>query len=123
MVRLSRHYKTLPAFSPSSSGQNSTDVEESATIPLDLARAVARTKTLNDATGMVGSVQRALFDLAIYTPKTHEEAMGMDLTAMWNKAQHIYLPYKYPENEKLFGLASFSSFFRGYDAAFFTYAM
>lgn len=60
-VRLSNHYTSLPAF-------RSRDKVENTKFSLDLARAVARTKSLNAATGLLGLLQSAMFDLA-FTPQ------------------------------------------------------
>lgn len=123
MSRLSRHYKTLPEFDPKGEEDSPGDNAEGTTIPVDLARAVARTKTLNKATGLLSLMQPALFDLAIYTPKTSEEARCMDTTAIWNNLSSQYLPYNFPENESMFGQASFSPHFRGTDVGYFKYVM
>jgi metallopeptidase MepB len=123
MSRLSRYYKTLPDFKPKGEGDNPGDIAEGTTIPMNLARAMARTKTLNKATGLLGLMQPALFDLTIYSPKTSEEAKSMDTTAMWNKLSCQYLPYHFPENESMFGHASFSPHFRGTDVGYFKYIM
>ena len=64
MVRLSRHVSTLPEFA--SSGMGSQDDPK---MPLDLACALARSKTLNSALGLLNLMQPAMFDLAIYTLK------------------------------------------------------
>jgi metallopeptidase MepB len=117
MVRLSRHYTTLPSFQPGGGGQ------EPATIPLDLARGVARTKKLNQASGLLGLLTVAMFDLAIYTPRTHGEATSMDTTALWNEMRRRYLPYAAPEDKNVFGQAQFTGLFRGWDVACFKYIM
>lgn len=121
MVRLSRHYTTLSTHSYGDDGGD--DVTESATIPLELARAVAKTKTQNAATGWLSLMQRALFDLVVHTPESQEAAAAIDTTAIWNETKSQCLPFKFPDDEVMFGQASFSSFFRGYDAAYFTYLM
>lgn len=116
MVRLSRHYTALPGFV--GSNDDSSEGEQEQTIPLDLARAVARTKYLHEAIGLLGLTQKAMFDLAIYTPRTHEEAAEMDITAVWSETLRCCFPYKHPG-----GIAQVAQtlFYRGYDAAYFTY--
>ncbi len=121
MVRLSRHYTTLPAYYHG--GRREEDVIERAAIPLDLARAVAKTKNQNAATGWLSLMQPALFDLVIHTPETHEAAAAMDTTAIWNETKSQCLPFSFPKDEVMFGQAAFSPLFRGYDAAYFTYVM
>jgi metallopeptidase MepB len=123
MIRLSRHYKTLPAFTQGGKPRDEKDVVGSVSLPLNLACAVERTKTVNFASGLLNSLRGALFDLALYTPKTHEEATAIDTTALWNRLGHQYLPLKLPDDEETFGQASFSPCFRGNEVGFFTYLM
>ncbi|KAK1749430.1 hypothetical protein QBC47DRAFT_441977 [Echria macrotheca] len=105
MVRLSRHR------------------QDDSKLPQDLANALAKSKTLNLAVRLLGLMQPAMFDLAIYTPKSANEASSIDTTAIWNQSRNKCLPYKDVEGEELFGQASFSPAFRGYDAGYFTYVM
>jgi len=123
MIRLSRHYTTLPEFIQEGKVEDEKGMVGSISLPLDLARAVERTKTVNFASGLLNFLKGALFDLALYTPKTHEEAIDMDTTALWNRLGRQYLPVKLPDDEDTFGQASFSPCFRGNEVGFFTYLM
>ncbi len=105
MVRLSKHYTKLPAYS-----QSTGQVAGGDAIPLPLAQAVARTKTLNQATGLIYLMLPALYDLAIYTPKSHTDTVEMDTTAVWDEISSRYLPYEHCVGEGLAGQASFSLF-------------
>jgi len=132
IVRLSRHVSTLPGFAAAASGENasearSQDDSPEIKMPLELARALARSKTLNHATGLLSLMQPAIFDQAIYTPANAEQASVMDTTKIWNQTREQCLPYKDRDAKsndvELFGQASLSLAFRGYDANYFTYVM
>jgi len=118
IIRLSKHHTAL-----NTKESNSLSLENK--MPRELAEAVARTKLVGKATGLMSFIQPSLFDLAIYTPKTHQEAIDMDTTALWNETKRLYAPYQAPTptEETMFGQASISSFFRGYDVGYFTYVM
>jgi metallopeptidase MepB len=121
MQRLSQHYSTIPFFQLAAENTNRDARQPGAIMPLELARAVARTRTLNQASGLLNFVQGAMFDLAIYTPKTHQDAINMDTTAIWDDTKRKYLICKHAEGSP--GQASVSLFFRGCDAAYFKYLM
>jgi len=124
MVRLSRHYTTLPGYRLEDSKQMDSPAAEESTIPLSLARAVSRTQNLNQATGLLGLMQPAIFDLAIYAPETHEQAASIDIVSTWNKSTSECFPYRQPMNdEDDFGPAAFDALFRGWDVAYFKYVM
>lgn len=112
IIRLSKYHKALDE---PSSPEN--------TMPRELAEAVARTKLVGKATGLMSFIQPSLFDLAIYTPESHQDAVYMDTTALWNETRRLYAPHQTPIDERIFGQASFSPFFRGYDVGYFTYVM
>jgi Zn-dependent oligopeptidase len=117
MIRLSRHYTTLLDFGP-------PDKQKSATMPFHLAHAVALTKTLNQATGLPGLMQPAMFDMSIHTAKTQDEADTIDTTAVWNETRRKFISHNSAVSEGTCGQASFfSPFFREYDVGYFTYVM
>ena len=112
IIRLSKHYTAL--------GKSSTPDNA---MPEELAQAVARTKLVGKATGLMSFIHPSLFDLAIHTPQSHQEAIDLDTTTLWNEMRCQYAPYQAPTEERIFGQASFSALFRGYDVGYFTYVM
>lgn len=89
-------------------------------MPSKLAQDLARTKHVNGAHAMLHQVFLALFDLCIHNQSSPEAARAVDTTQLWNqgKADVIGL-----YNVDGIGQASFAHPFRGYDAAYFTYAL
>ena len=89
-------------------------------LPDHLIMDIIRTKNVNEAHKMLSSVQLALFDLAIHTPATHEEAQAMNLTKLWNETKRdiVGLP-----GHSGIGQAGFPHIFRNYDAGYFAYPL
>ncbi|KIL85192.1 hypothetical protein FAVG1_11621 [Fusarium avenaceum] len=107
LVRLGRHYETHAA------------------LPRDLAEGVARTRNANRATNILAQVHPAVFDLAIHTPPTHEAAVEMDTTKVWNKTKRDILPYNSGPNPQDGGAgqARFAHMFRKNDGSYFAYPL
>ncbi|RSL51524.1 hypothetical protein CEP54_011371 [Fusarium duplospermum] len=116
--RLGRHYSYLDeeglAFWESQKGERERPSE---TLPEKLALDLARTKHVNGAHAMLHQVFLALFDLTIHNA---EEGHPVDTTELWNKSKSEIMGLF---REDSIGQASFAHPFRGYDAAYFTYAL
>lgn len=116
--RLGRHYSYLNdeglAFWDSQKGDRERPSE---TLPEKLALDLARTKHVNGAHAMLHQVFLALFDLTIHNA---EEGHPVDTTELWNKSKSEIMGLW---REDSIGQASFAHPFRGYDAAYFTYAL
>ncbi|RSL69086.1 hypothetical protein CEP53_002378 [Fusarium sp. AF-6] len=116
--RLGRHYSYLNdeglAFWECQKGERERPSE---TLPEKLALDLARTKHVNGAHAMLHQVFLALFDLTIHNT---EEGHPVDTTELWNKSKSEIMGLF---REDSIGQASFAHLFRGYDAAYFTYAL
>jgi metallopeptidase MepB len=93
------------------------------TFPNKLAEDLFRTKNLRKASGLLGFLRGALFDLALYTPKSHEEAKSMDTTALWNNTMRETLLNVSHDDEDRPGQAGWSFSFRGIDVGYYTYLL
>ncbi|KAJ4176447.1 hypothetical protein NW755_014407 [Fusarium falciforme] len=116
--RLGCHYSYLNeeglSFWDSQKGERERPSE---TLPEKLALDLARTKHVNGAHAMLHQVFLALFDLTIHNA---EEGHPVDTTELWNKSKSEIMGLW---REDSIGQASFAHPFRGYDAAYFTYAL
>ncbi|RMJ18098.1 hypothetical protein CDV36_002207 [Fusarium kuroshium] len=116
--RLGRHYSYLNdeglAFWESQKGERERTSEM---LPEKLALDLAKTKHVNGAHAMLHQVFLALFDLTIHNA---EEGHPVDTTELWNKSKSEIMGLF---REDSIGQASFAHPFRGYDAAYFTYAL
>ena len=82
-----------------------------------MALDLARTKHVNGAHAMLHQVFLALFDLTIHNA---EEGYSVDTTKLWNESKTEIMGLGRADS---IGQASFAHPFRGYDAAYFTYAL
>jgi metallopeptidase MepB len=107
LVRLGRHYISQEA------------------LPRELAQRVARTRNANRANNILAQVQPALFDLAIHTPPTHEAALEMDTTEIWNKTKRDVLTHSFGPNPRDWGAgqARFAHMFRKNDGSYYAYPL
>ncbi|RSM18473.1 hypothetical protein CDV31_002609 [Fusarium ambrosium] len=116
--RLGRHYSYLNdeglAFWESQKGERERTSEM---LPEKLALDLAKTKHVNGAHAMLHQVFLALFDLTIHNA---EEGHPVDTTELWNKSKSEIMGLF---REDSIGQASFAHSFRGYDTAYFTYAL
>ncbi|RTE83667.1 hypothetical protein BHE90_001889 [Fusarium euwallaceae] len=116
--RLGRHYSYLNdeglTFWESQKGERERPSEM---LPEKLALDLAKTKHVNGAHAMLHQVFLALFDLTIHNA---EEGHPVDTTELWNKSKSEIMGLF---REDSIGQASFAHPFRGYDAAYFTYAL
>ncbi|CAG7559922.1 unnamed protein product [Fusarium equiseti] len=116
--RLGKHYSYLNDEYLSFWKTQATNVarpEEE--LPERLALDLARTKHVNGAHAMLHQVFLALFDLTIHNA---EEGHHVDTTKLWNESKTEIMGLGRADS---IGQASFAHPFRGYDAAYFTYAL
>ena len=97
-------------------------------LPDRLIEELVRTKTVNGAIDMLKQVHLASFDLAIHTPSSHDAAMEMDITKMWNTMREDIVGLSGPDGADGcgkwgIGQTGFPHIFRKYDAGYFAYAM
>ncbi|KAH8657708.1 peptidase M3A/M3B [Xylariales sp. PMI_506] len=90
LLKLGKHYTSLhnPKW-------RSKDVQapehDRVELPLKVAQSIVRLRGRNAAHAMVSIIQRALFDLAIHSPETHEAAKKIDTTLTWNTTRREFL--------------------------------
>ncbi|GKU05161.1 prd1-proteinase yscd [Fusarium langsethiae] len=117
--RLGKHYSYLSdeylSFWKTQKGDLGTRPDEE--IPEKLTLDLARTKHVNGAHAMLHQVFLALFDLTIHNA---DEAHPVDTTKLWNESKTEIMGLGRADS---IGQASFAHPFRGYDAAYFTYAL
>ncbi|KAM0300043.1 hypothetical protein HYE67_005658 [Fusarium culmorum] len=117
--RLGKHYSYLNeeylSFWKAQKGDVDTRPEEE--LPEKLTLDIARTKHVNGAHAMLHQVFLALFDLTIHNA---DEAHPVDTTKLWNESKTKIMGLGRADS---IGQASFAHPFRGYDAAYFTYAL
>ncbi|KAL6923116.1 hypothetical protein FSST1_000390 [Fusarium sambucinum] len=117
--RLGKHYsylndEYLSFWKTQKSGEDTRLDEE---LPEKLALDLAKTKHVNGAHAMLHQVFLALFDLTIHNA---DEAHPVDTTKLWNESKTEIMGLGRADS---IGQASFAHPFRGYDAAYFTYAL
>ncbi|KAK0389007.1 hypothetical protein NLU13_2584 [Sarocladium strictum] len=124
LVAIGKHHSCLDS-KIAHDQEDTTVCEERGALPRDLADAVASTKQLHQAHQMAILIQRALFDLMIHSPPSHEEALSMDTTSIWNTTRQdiVGLALSDEPGEESLAHAAFGHLFRSYDAGFFAYAM
>ncbi|CAG2007216.1 unnamed protein product [Fusarium graminearum] len=117
--RLGKHYSYLNdeylSFWKVQKGDVNTRPEEE--LPEKLTLDLAKTKHVNGAHAMLHQVFLALFDLTIHNA---DEAHPVDATKLWNESKSEIMGLGRADS---IGQASFAHPFRGYDAAYFTYAL
>ena len=129
LIQLGRHFSFAPVEGDDDDGSfwlekgNDVKIPEGAKLPRSLAEDISRTKVLNNASALLGLLQRATFDLSLYTPSSHQEATELDTTTLWNSTRREILPYSFDEEDPGHGQAGFTMAFRTMDAAFFSYLL
>ncbi|KAH8891438.1 metallopeptidase MepB [Thozetella sp. PMI_491] len=85
LKKLSRHYSTLsPAYLKHWQESSNGEPAPPETMPDDMIEALMNVRYLTDASFTLNQLHLAAFDLAIYQPKTHEEAKNLNISAIWN---------------------------------------
>ncbi|KAM0344475.1 hypothetical protein ACHAPU_007447 [Fusarium lateritium] len=117
--RLGKHYSYLSdEYLDVWKAQNRDEAQRPGEeLPERLALDLARTKHVNGAHAMLHQVFLALFDLSIHNA---EEGHPVDTTKLWNESKTEIMGLGRADS---IGQASFAHPFRGYDAAYFTYAL
>lgn len=92
-------------------------------LPQAFAEGIAKTKFNNEAVGLLNMMAPAMFDLALYTPENHEDAVSIDTTALWNTTRRSVLAYDLGDDDAGFGQAGFSPNFRNTDVGYFGYVL
>ncbi|ELR09227.1 hypothetical protein VC83_01861 [Pseudogymnoascus destructans] len=95
-------------------------------IPDDLIEKLIGTKHVNDALFNLRQLHFGTFDMAIHTPKTHEEAIGLEVSELYNTLRMQISGMKGPEalgqgNAWGNGPATFGHLIGGYDAGYYGY--
>ncbi|KFY43986.1 hypothetical protein V495_03676, partial [Pseudogymnoascus sp. VKM F-4514 (FW-929)] len=95
-------------------------------IPDDLIEKLISTKHVNDALFNLRQLHFGTFDMAVHTPKTHEEAIGLEISELYNELCMQISGMKGPEalgqgNGWGNGPATFGHLIGGYDAGYYGY--
>jgi metallopeptidase MepB len=124
LMAIGKHYTCLDQR-PAETQEDTNVLEDMGALPRDFAEKVASTKQLHQAHQMAILIQRALFDLTIHSPNSHEQALNMDITRIWNssRSEIVGLALSDKPGEESLAHAAFGHIFRKYDAGFFAYAM
>lgn len=136
LVRLGRHYTYLGGSGGKDDTKtcwaNDDDDDDdddgprpntvSATLPQDLAEAMARTKNVNAAHDMLVQIRLALFDLTIHAPSPEEgrTATDQDTTLLWNTLRRDTVGLA-DGDAMTAGQAGFQHIYKNYDAGYFGY--
>lgn len=88
-----------------------------------MIQSLINTRRVNDALSSLSSVSFALFDLAIHSPQSHEEALKMDVSALFNEIRRdvSLLEDDLGSAGKSHGAALLSHVMAGYDAVLYVY--
>ncbi|PHH59998.1 hypothetical protein CDD81_2202 [Ophiocordyceps australis] len=95
-------------------------------LPHDMVDRLVKTKHFNSATSTLTQLLYGLFDMAIHTPKTHEDIKKMRVGQLWNQLRHEISGVKGPEDQGLgfeWGnrYANIGHYIGGYDAGYYGY--
>ncbi|RGP60539.1 prd1- ase yscd [Fusarium longipes] len=117
--RLGKHYSYLndEYLSFWKTQKSDADQRPEEELPEKLTLDLAKTKHVNGAHAMLHQVFLALFDLTIHNA---DETHPVDTTKLWNESKTEIMGLGRADS---IGQASFAHPFRGYDAAYFTYAL
>jgi len=95
-------------------------------VPDDLIDKLVKTKHVNDALFNLRQIHYGTFDMAIHTPKSHEEAEAFHVAEMFNDLRTEISGLKGPEalgkpSNWGNGQATFAHLIGGYDAGYYGY--
>ncbi|KAJ3485639.1 hypothetical protein NLG97_g6773 [Lecanicillium saksenae] len=91
-------------------------------MPAEVLSSILQNRGCFGANNMMPMLQRAIFDLTIHSPRTREEALGMDTTRIWNTTRRDIAHQSADEEDWGWEEAAFGHLFRKYSAGFFAYA-
>lgn len=67
-------------------------------IPDDLVEKLVATKHFNSAIATLGQLNVGIFDMAVHSPKTHDEVKALNAGRLWNQLRHDISGTKGPED-------------------------
>ncbi|RXG48793.1 hypothetical protein VDGE_07942 [Verticillium dahliae] len=111
-------------WTPSVLTSLSSHYETGEKIPDDLVEKLMSTKHVNSALFNLRQLHFGIFDMAIHTPKTHEEAKNLKLSELYNNLRSEIAGLKGPEAKGERGgngQATFGHLIGGYDAGYYGY--
>ncbi|OAR00068.1 hypothetical protein LLEC1_07866 [Akanthomyces lecanii] len=125
---LSKHWSYLsPEYEKSymDSVPNAAATRPEEKMPEAMVQAIIRTRFVNDALLNLRMLHYSIFDMAIHQPKSHEEALNMDLSKMFNKLRHDVCMLDdlgdADDYHWAHGAAIFSHIMGGYDVGLYGY--
>lgn len=123
---LGQHYSSLsPEYEQAwreSTKASSSDPLPAKIMPDDLVENIIKTKHVNEALFTLRQLHFGTFDMAVHSPKSHEEVQKLDPTELYNKMRAEIMPMKGPEDLHWGnGQATFGHLMGGYDAGYYGY--
>ncbi|KAF2672618.1 zincin [Microthyrium microscopicum] len=126
---LSKHYSYVdPQFAEEWAKTSGTSTKPSETIPDDIIESIIKTKHVNDALFNLRQLHFGIFDMTVHEPKTHEDVVNLDASALYNKLRKDISKIDGPEMEGEkedyswgHGQATFGHLIGGYDAGYYGY--
>lgn len=113
---LSSDYKK--AYLDSTPGATEPDEK----MPEPMIQSIITTRRINDALSNLDSLRFALFDLEIHRPKSHADALNMDVSKLYNKIRHdVAMLDDMVDTVEYNGAALMSHVMSGYDSVVYTY--
>ncbi|UNI13952.1 hypothetical protein JDV02_000639 [Purpureocillium takamizusanense] len=110
---VARHYTCV--------GNNTGDGETDGKLPEDMLEALLNSRGNFRASGTMAAIHRAVFDLDIHSPASHEAAVEMDTTMLWNTSRRDMGCQGSDPADWGWEQAAFGAIFRNYDAGYFGY--
>lgn len=91
-------------------------------MPQQMIQSIINTRNVNAALANLSQVHFALFDQEIHRPKSHEEALNMDVSKRYNKIRHeVSMLDDLGDLEEYHAAALMSHVMAGYDAVLYVY--
>lgn len=91
-------------------------------MPPDVLSSIIKTKGCFGANIILPALKRAIFDLTIHSPNTHQEALDIDVTKIWDTTSSEIARQSSDPEDWGWEQAQFGHLFQSYSAGFFTYA-
>lgn len=96
-------------------------------MPDDLIEQLLETKNVNGGLAILRQLSLAVFDLTVHSPKSHEEAMNLNIAATYNRLRRELIGTHGPEglkdDEWGFGYTTFAHLVGDYDAGYYSYLL
>lgn len=91
-------------------------------MPEAMIQSIINTRTINEALSSLSSVSLTLFDLAIHSPHSHEEALKIDVSRLFNEIRRdVSMLEDDLGDSQSHGAALISHVMAGYDAVLYVY--